>query len=241
MTNLPRPVTVKHDNPAFLQRLAERAILTEVVVWIELLCSSSNQPWRRAIEVYKKEWAFATDDGVFAVNGTNVRACFPACGHGLDELRAGKTKGRAHCRAGAWRATADYRNWLTAVVVLETLDIVLAEVCSLLDFNEGEQFIPGILDSVCCAAGNVYALPDTQERFDTIKGHFGLAPDHEPMLGSLGMSLIAQPLVCQYFDPLYLVEGGLVEHLETAPRPPLKTWRTFVSAIHTKHCNGHNP
>jgi hypothetical protein len=105
-----------------------------------------------------------------------------------------------------------------AVVILKTLNVVFAEVGSLLYLDEYQFGISYILDTVCCAYWNVDGISSAKCDFTAIECNFGSSSDDHPVLGALFVPLITQSFFRQYFDALYLVISALVEHRETTPR-----------------------
>ena len=108
---------------------------------------------------------------------------------------------------------------LPAVVILQPLNVILAEVRSPLDFDENERFVRGVLDAMGGANRNVDGLTGLKRHVTSVEGHLSKTLNDHPVFGPLRMLLIAQPLVRQNFDPFNLIIGALVEDGKTAPGP----------------------
>src|ERR1039458_2741672 len=105
-------------------------------------------------------------------------------------------------------------------VVLETHDVVLAEVTAVLDLDEDHRHRAVVLAAVRLTDGDVDARSGTEVVLDTVEDDGRLAAHDEPMFGALVVELIAQALAGSDDDALHLVvEHLVVEHRVTAPRP----------------------
>src|SRR5215831_14181042 len=83
---------------------------------------------------------------------------------------------------------------MAAVVVGEALDVVFAEVRAVLHLDEHERTRTPVRDAVCGAHRDVDRLSGSDDLFDIVEGHDGVALDDEPVLGSLAVPLVAQPV-----------------------------------------------
>jgi hypothetical protein len=70
-----------------------------------------------------------------------------------------------------------------------------------------------------CQDRNIDRLADIQPVLLSIECDLRAALNDHPVLGSLSVFLIAEPLAGQNFNPLYLVGFGLVEDRKASPWP----------------------
>ena len=104
-------------------------------------------------------------------------------------------------------------------VIVQTHDVVFAEIAAPLHFDEYEQFVSRVFNSMSCANGNADRLTTWKGDVFTVESNFGYTFDYNPVLSALRMLLVAQPFAGQHLNALDLVIISLIEHSETSPRP----------------------
>ena len=114
---------------------------------------------------------------------------------------------------------------LTAVVILQPLNIILAEIGSPLDFDKNERFVGGVLDAVGRAYRNIDGLTGLQRHVTSVESDLGKTLNDHPVFGPLRMLLITQALVRQDFDTFDLIIETLVEDGKTTPGAFVETGR----------------
>src|SRR5580693_6613647 len=90
-------------------------------------------------------------------------------------------------------------------VVLESHDVVLAEVGAVLHFDEDDRHRAVVLAPVRLPNGDVDARAGTEVVLDAVEDDGRLAAHDEPVLGALGVELVAQSLARRDHDALHLV------------------------------------
>src|ERR1700761_7786008 len=105
-----------------------------------------------------------------------------------------------------------------AVVVVETDDVVLAEVVALLDLDEHQRPGPGVADPVGHSDRDVDRVAPLDLAVTAVKGDDPGSGDHEPVLGAPGVLLVAQPLARPDLDGLHLEVARLGQDGVGAPR-----------------------
>jgi len=114
-------------------------------------------------------------------------------------------------------------------VVVESVNIVLAEVLAVLHFDEYEVSVASVLDPVrhlrrhvdCRSRLHIYLL--------TVESHDTFAAHNEPVLGSPIVCLITQPMAGCYDNLLHLMIRRIEEHFIASPRPFVSVERHAIS------------
>lgn len=114
-----------------------------------------------------------------------------------------------------------------AVVILKTLDIVLTEISSCLNLDENHRDLADVLDTVGRPRRDIHGFSALEDNLPPIEGDFRGSGDNHPVLGSLFVTLVAEPLFRENLDPFDFVAGRLIENCEAAPRPLIRKhlWR----------------
>jgi hypothetical protein len=107
---------------------------------------------------------------------------------------------------------------LSPVVILQPLNIILAEVGSPLYFDENQLLGANIFDAVGGACGYVDYPAGRDRQFLSIQRHFGNPRNHHPMLGAVFVFLIAESFLRQDFDPFDFVVVSFIQDREATPR-----------------------
>ncbi len=123
-----------------------------------------------------------------------------------------------------------------AVVVVEADDVVLAEVAALLHLDEQQRLVAAVLDAVRGAHGDVDGLARRDLLHHVVEGDRGRACDDEPVLGALGVALVAQAVARLHGDALDLEALGLgvLDHGVGAPRPHVVLAARLVGGGHQR-------
>jgi hypothetical protein len=95
------------------------------------------------------------------------------------------------------------------VVVVKADDIVLAEIVAVLDLNEHQWNMTGVLDPVGDTARNIDSIPWADLDGAAVKGDDPMPRDHEPVLGAPRMRLVTEALAGAHLDRLDLEAVGL--------------------------------
>src|SRR5512139_2491661 len=103
-------------------------------------------------------------------------------------------------------------------VVLEPLDVVLADVIPRLHLDHDEVLASHALDAVHGAQGDVHGLPRREPQRLAVPRHHRLPADNLPMLGPVPVPLQAQPFPGPDDELLDLVPSVLVQHEVETPR-----------------------
>jgi hypothetical protein len=98
------------------------------------------------------------------------------------------------------------------VIVIETDDIVLAQVFAALDLDDHQRDLAGILQAVVLADGDEGRLVDVDHLLLVTAGHQGGAGNDDPVLTAVVVLLQRKPLSRRDLDALDLVAAALVEH-----------------------------
>ena len=113
-----------------------------------------------------------------------------------------------------------------AIVVLQTFDVILAEVISTLDFNHNDIVITDVHDPVPCALGNIHRLASFQMDLIFVYGHNGASLDNIPVFPSAKVSLEAQTLLGENNNALHFMFRLIGKDTEITPWPVLdRYWR----------------
>ena len=105
----------------------------------------------------------------------------------------------------------------SAKVVLQTHDVVFTEIIAALHFDEDEQFVARILDAMRRTDGDVDSLARLYFDVAIIERDLRSALDNDPMLGALGVLLVAETLAGQHFNPFDFEIVTFIKHRETSP------------------------
>src|SRR6185503_3971716 len=77
-------------------------------------------------------------------------------------------------------------------IILETNDVVFAEITTALDFDKNQIFLTRIFDAVSGADGNVDGFTGAYSDLAAVECDLRCAGDYDPVFGSLRMFLITQ-------------------------------------------------
>ena len=106
----------------------------------------------------------------------------------------------------------------SAVIVLETLDVILSEVGSPLNLDEDQLYAAGILNPVRRTGRNVHGAACRHCNLASVKRDFRLTGHDHPVFRALRVLLVTEALLRQDLDALDLVAVRFVEYGEVAPR-----------------------
>jgi hypothetical protein len=95
-------------------------------------------------------------------------------------------------------------------VVFQADDVVLAEVGAVLHLNEDDVGVAELAMRWAAFEGDVDGLPRPQLGHRAVQGHLGRPRHDEPVLGPLGVALVAEPLARVHHDALDLVVGRVI-------------------------------
>ena len=108
---------------------------------------------------------------------------------------------------------------LPPVIILKTLDVILPEIASPLNFDENQLLGSDILDAVCGADRNVDDSSRWNSDFAAIERDLCRSRHNHPMFGTTGVLLVAQSLLRMDFDALHFIVLGFVQNREITPGP----------------------
>src|SRR5436309_13353554 len=109
------------------------------------------------------------------------------------------------------------RTILSTEIVLEPLDIVLSKVGTALDLDKNQFFRSDVFDTMRRSCRYIHSTTGGGRDLAAIQCYFCDAGDDHPVLGSRGMSLVAQALLRQDFNAFNLAVLGDVGHRGTIP------------------------
>src|SRR5579872_2739310 len=109
------------------------------------------------------------------------------------------------------------RRALTAVTIIESHDVILAEVGARLHLDDVQRNHPRILDAVLHADRNVGRLVLLQEENLVAAGDTRRAGNHDPVLGTVMMHLQRQGRARLDLQTLHLETGAAFDAVVTAP------------------------
>ena len=95
-------------------------------------------------------------------------------------------------------------------VILYTLDVILPEIGSGLNFDEDKFLRRGVLNAMKLTNGDVDRVSDGDPSLVAVKSEDSFSLDDQPMLGTKLVSLVRESLPRLDFDPLDLVYGRLL-------------------------------
>jgi hypothetical protein len=104
------------------------------------------------------------------------------------------------------------------VVIVQADDVVLAEVVTVLDFNEHERGATRVVNPVSRASRDIDGISSPYVDAVAVECDNALSANHEPMLGAVRMLLVAQPLPRLDLNRLDFEILGLGEDGVSAPR-----------------------
>jgi hypothetical protein len=96
------------------------------------------------------------------------------------------------------------RRTSASVVVFKTNDVVFSKIRARLDLYELDRYITVIFATMRLFYSNVNALTHGELMRDTVEDDGGVSIHDEPVLGALGVTLVAQALTWRYHDEFYL-------------------------------------
>jgi len=111
---------------------------------------------------------------------------------------------------------------LSPEIILQPNDVILPEVVPSLNLNENEVIFPDIFDSMGDAGPNIHGLSLRHHDFVAVKGDSCAADHGHPMLGAMGVLLVAQTFARQDLDALDLVVGRFVQDRKCSPGPAVE-------------------
>ncbi len=106
---------------------------------------------------------------------------------------------------------------LSTEVVVNTLDVVFAEICSRLHLNKDHICIADVANAMKVARLYLNRVTGRVMRQDAIEGDFGLSLDEVPVLGTVFMALVGQAFAGFNPNAFNLEERAFLEHLVTPP------------------------
>lgn len=104
------------------------------------------------------------------------------------------------------------------VVIIETDDVIFAEVITMLNLNEYQRVSTGVVNPVGNAARDIDGIACPHLDCVAIQSDHPLSGDHEPVLGAARMPLVAESLRGAYLDRLDLESLCLSDDYVAAPR-----------------------
>ncbi len=122
----------------------------------------------------------------------------------------------------------------TTEVILKANDVIFSKVRSCLNLYEYDVLCSSVFATVGLSNCDVNTLAGFKFVGHSVKYRYGVTTHNEPVLGALGVALVAETLVGQDDDLLHLVTGRLVvEHGEVSPWTLLELTTLAIKRAHS--------
>src|SRR5438034_828539 len=92
-----------------------------------------------------------------------------------------------------------HRGRRAAVIILEPYNVVFPKITAALDLNQDQGLTPRIRNTMGCTKRHIHGPAYLDRDLLPLQRHTGCALDDHPVLGALGMLLVAQPFPGEYF------------------------------------------
>ena len=106
---------------------------------------------------------------------------------------------------------------LSSEIILETHDVIFAEIGACLNLDKNEDDVTNVLDAVGHTRRYVDGLTFGNENLPAVECDTRPSAYSHPVLRAVRVALIAQAFSRQYLDAFDLVRGGFVQDRESPP------------------------